>query len=75
MDPLSITMMIVVYLKSGLEVINFFMLNSTEYEIYNVHNAKMPTIVGILTFMSMIDMTSESLKGFLFFSILVFMSS
>ena len=35
-------------------------------------NVKMPTIVGILTFISMINKASESLY---FFSILVFMSS
>ena len=41
-------------------------------------NVKMPTtIVGILTFMSMINTTSESFiaEKSLFFSILVFMSS
>ena len=36
-------------------------------------NVKMPTIVGILTFISMINITSENFK--VFFSILVFMSS
>ena len=36
-------------------------------------NVKMPTIVGILTFISMIDTTPERLKAFV--SILVFMSS
>ena len=38
---------------------------------------KMPTIVGILTFISMINITSERLKAknFSFVSILVFMSS
>ena len=30
----------------------FFMLNSTEHEIFLLINVKMPTIVGILTFMS-----------------------
>ena len=30
----------------------FFMLNSTEYEIFLLINDKMPTIVGMLTFMS-----------------------
>ena len=29
----------------------FFMLNSTEHEIFPPINVKMPTIVGILTFM------------------------
>ena len=39
-------------------------------------NVKMPTIVGILTFISMINATSESLKAkkLLFFSILMFMN-
>ena len=30
----------------------FFMLNSTEHEIFPTHNVKMPTIVGILTCIS-----------------------
>ena len=30
----------------------FFMLNSTELEIFPLINVKMPTVVGILTFMS-----------------------
>ena len=30
----------------------FFMLNSTEHEIFLLINVKMPTIIGILTFMS-----------------------
>ena len=30
----------------------FFMLNSTQHEIFLLINVKMPTIVGILTFMS-----------------------
>ena len=40
-------------------------------------NVKMPTIVGILTFISMINTTSESLKArnFSFVGILVFMTS
>ena len=40
-------------------------------------NVKMPTIVGILTFIGMINTTSERLKQetSLFFCILVFMSS
>ena len=33
----------------------FFMLNSTEYEIYLLIMVKMSTIVGILTFMSRIN--------------------
>ena len=49
------------------ENINFIMLI----------NVEMPTIVGILTFISMINTTSASLKSrkSLFFSIIVFMSS
>ena len=38
-------------------------------------NVKMPTIVGILTFISMANTTSERLKAVLFFSLLVFISS
>ena len=30
----------------------FLMLNSTEHERFPAHNVKMPTVVGILTFMS-----------------------
>ena len=30
----------------------FFMINSTEYEIFHAHNVKIPTNIGILTFMS-----------------------
>ena len=30
----------------------FFMLNSTEYDFFRLINVKMPTIVGILTFIS-----------------------
>ena len=41
------------------------MLNSTKHEIVFIMliNVKMPTIVGILTFISMINTTSESLKA------------
>ena len=55
----------------------FFMLNSTEHKIYHAHNVKMPTIVGILTFISSMNTISESLKArkVFFFKILVFMSS
>ena len=56
--------------QPGLEVIKLFLiLNSTEHKIYHPHNIKMPTIVGILTFISMINTTSKSLKarkGFIF---------
>ena len=30
----------------------FFMLNSTEHDFFLLRNVKMPTVVGILTFMS-----------------------
>ena len=50
----------------GLEVIKLFMLNSTEHEIYPAH-VKMPTIVGFLSFISMINTTSERLKARNFF--------
>ena len=40
------------------------MLNSAKHEIYHIHKCfKMPTSVGILTFISMINTTSESLKA------------
>ena len=39
------------------------MLNSTEHKFIMLINAKMPTIVGILTFISMINETSQSLKA------------
>ena len=41
-----------------------FMLNSAEHEVYPAHNCcKIPTIVGILTFISMINTTSERPKA------------
>ena len=51
------------------------MLNSAEHEIYPAHNVKMPIIVGILTFISLMN-TSEKLnpKSSLFDGTLVFMS-
>ena len=45
----------------------FSMLNSAEHEIYPAQNVKMPTIVGILTFISMINTTSKILKARNFF--------
>ena len=39
------------------------MLNSAEHKIYPVKNVKMPTVVGILTFISMIIRTFEGLKA------------
>ena len=43
------------------------MLNSIEHEIIVLINVKMPTIVGILTFISMINTIPESLKARKFF--------
>ena len=54
------------------------MLSSTEHEMYHAHKCKMLTICGSLTFISMMNATSESLKGnsiYIFSMILVFMSS
>ena len=48
------------------------MLNSAEHEIYPAHNVKMPKNAGILTFISMINTTSERLKARKFVGILVF---
>ena len=55
----------------------FFIINSTEHEIFPAHNVKMPTIVGILTFISRISTTSSvgSRKKSLIFHILFSMSS
>ena len=39
---------------------NFFMLYSSEHEIYPAHKCKMATIVGILTFISMIKLNQET---------------
>ena len=41
----------------------FFMLNSTEYKFIMLINVKMPTVVGILTFISMLNANCESLKA------------
>ena len=43
------------------------MLNSAEHEFILLVNVKMPTIVGILTLMSMINTTSERFKSRNFF--------
>ena len=48
------------------------MLNSAEREIYHAHEVKMLTIVDILTFIRMMNTTSEGLKARkVFISILV----
>ena len=46
---------------SEYEVIKLFIC-LTKHGIYHAHNVKMPTIVGISTFISMINTTSKSLK-------------
>ena len=56
------------YILPDPEVIKtFFMLNSAEHESYHPIKVKMPTILGILTFISMINTTSVKLKGTNFF--------
>ena len=59
----------------GYEIFSCLTLQSIKFTM--LINVKMPTIVGILTFISMINTTSESLKGrnVFIFSVLVFMSS
>ena len=47
---------------SNCHKIFLFMLKPTEHEIYPAHD-KILTIVGILTFMSRINTTSESYKA------------
>ena len=44
-----------------------FILNSAEHDIILLINIKMPTIVDILTFICMINTTSESIKAINFF--------
>ena len=63
--------------RSGGHGVIFFMLNSTEHEKNMLKNVKKQTIVGILTFISMVNATSESSKAkiLLFFSILIFIRS
>ena len=39
--------------RPGPELMNIFMLNSTKHVIFLLKNVKMPTVVGILTFMSL----------------------
>ena len=65
--------------RASIEVIKLFSC-STQLgsKCIMLINVKMPTIVGIFTFINMINTTSKSLKQekffFLFFNILVFMS-
>ena len=65
-------------IRPGPEVIKLFSCStelSTKFIL--LINVKMPTIVGVLTIISMINTTSERLKqeSSLFVGILVFMSS
>ena len=57
--------------QRGPEVIKLFCMRSAEHEIkmptIMLINVKMPTNVGILTFISMINTTSEKLKARNFF--------
>ena len=46
----------------------FFMLNSAQHKIYPTHKSYNATIVVILTFISMINTTSERLKARKFFT-------
>ena len=49
---------------SGTEVVNLFLcLTQLGKKFIMLINVKMPTIVGILTFISMLKATSESLKA------------
>ena len=57
----------------------FYMLKSTEHEIYSAHNVKMPTFVGILTYISRIHITSQWFKlrnicMYIYFGNLVFVA-
>ena len=55
--------------QPGPDVIRLFsILNSAEHKNILLINVKMPTIVGILTFISMINTTSERLKARNFFN-------
>ena len=58
-----------VSLRSGPEVIKLFSYSTHELstKIILLINVKMPTIVGILTFISMINTTPERLKAKNFF--------
>ena len=54
--------------STGLEVIKLFSCSTQlNMEFILLINVKMPTIVGILTFISMINATSERLKARNFF--------
>ena len=64
--------------RPGPKIIFFSSSTQLSTEFIMLINTKMPTIVGILTFISMLNTTSKKLKKqetSLFVSILVFMSS
>ena len=48
--------------QSGPEVIQLFSC-STQLKLVMLINVKMPTIIGIVSFISMLNTTSESLKA------------
>ena len=52
-----------VFLKQGLKILNFSCLTQLSMKFIMFINVKMPTFVGILTFISMINTTFESLKA------------
>ena len=49
--------------RGGYKTVIILILNSAEYKIFMLINVKMPTIIGILTFISMINTTSERHKA------------
>ena len=50
--------------SSGSEIIKlFFLLNLAKHEIYPAHTSKMPTNVGSLTFICMINTISQGFKA------------
>ena len=68
---------VLITLRSGPEVIKLFSYSTQlSTKLVLLINVKMPTILGILTLISMINTKSERLKvSSLFVDILVFMSS
>ena len=57
-------------MTTGHEVINFFSCSTQlSIKIILLLNVKVPTIVGIFTFISMINTTSERLKACVYFGI------
>ena len=52
--------------KKGLDVINIFKLNSTELGFILLINVNVQTIVGVLTFISRRNATSDNFKASMF---------